>query len=169
MHHRIAEAVEQNSGAVAEGLEGACVARARQMPDGLGIGGTVVAKVQRATVGPPMPREDFLLEKGHMRLERGARRGKEVVEDVAHGQNGRAGVDAVHLTHLAADMPVPFQHRDVIAGMGQRKRSAQTSDARADHYDRPGGTVSVGCRRRCHVWIVDSRRQPVQYDLHLSV
>lgn len=67
--------------------------------------------------------------------------GKDLVEDAAHGQHGRTGVDARrpdrNLAHLAAGGRGAFDDGDVQASRRERERGNEAADSRSDHHHTP--------------------------------
>ena len=96
----------------------------------------------------------------HQRVERGADLGQDLVEDPAHREHGRAGVDRgavdVERAHLAAGRIAGFEQRHVEAARGQQQRRDDAADAGADDDD------AVRRRHAAQPW---SHAVPVAFDV----
>ena len=86
-----------------------------------------------------MAGEDAGGRDAEMRLERGAELGKELLEDSAHGEDGRARVNPApgdaRLAHLAAGTGRAFHHRDREALLRQQGGGGKAADSGSDQRD----------------------------------
>ena len=88
-----------------------------------------------------MTRELLRAGELEMVVQRSAGAGKYVLEDIAHREDGRAGVDSTTLGHdlaqLAARRLGRFDHQRLIAPRGAKQRRDESTHAGADHNDPP--------------------------------
>jgi hypothetical protein len=85
-------------------------------------------------------------QEGEVIVQRGACGGKDIIQHMAHGQDGGAGIDgacgAGQGAHLAAGGGVGVDHGDIGAFCGKADGGAQATDACADHDNPLGSLVS---------------------------
>ena len=86
-----------------------------------------------------MAREDLHRIERQVSVERRAGVGEDLVEDPAHGEHGRPGVDPLvadrDLAQLAARGRGPLQHDDIEPARGEQDRGGEPADPGPDHRD----------------------------------
>ena len=137
------ERAVQARGLVAEAQEAARLGRARKVADGFGravaIGKQVEAGHLIAALRPVVPCQHVERRKRKLRIDRGSRRREDLIEDPAHREDGRAGVDrqaaGQDRAHLSAGFVGAFEQRDVQAARGQQQRADQAANTSAHDDD----------------------------------
>ncbi len=128
---------------VAEGQVAAPFRRPGKARDGIGRGLQVGMQVERGRLAglraaPGMACQQRQRLQAHQRLERAAGLGQDLVEDPAHGEHRRTGIDrrAVdrELAHLAARRSRGFDQRDLQPALRQQQGADQAANAGADHH-----------------------------------
>ena len=96
-------------------------------------------EVEPLVRAPGVTGEDFSRGQRHMRVEARAGVGEQLVEDPAHGEDRRSGVDrrAVHrqMAHLAARRRSALENGDVSTLAREVERRGEPADAGADDDD----------------------------------
>lgn len=138
-HDGRVEGMEQGGGKLVEAAEGGGLARAGEGLDcGEGRFGVGV-QVEGGPVGPPVAREDRLRDQGDVVVETLVRQCEEVVEDLAHGQDGGACIHGSggrgQGPHLAAGGGCGLDHRDVAAGGGKADGGGEAPHSGANDND----------------------------------
>ena len=122
-----------------EGLERAGRLGPREAADRVGGHLGIVDEVEPRAVRPGMAGQHGLSRERQMIVEPLARGLETVVEDIAQGEDGRAGVDQpaadLGLSQLAADGRGPLQHRHARARKRQMQGRYKAADAGADDDD----------------------------------
>jgi len=117
-----------------------CACKTRDRRGGIvGVG----KQVQRAAIGPVVPRQQIQRRQSHVIFERVADFAEQIVEHPTHGENGRTRVDPAaglrlarlrtatrrDLPDLAANGVTGLAHNHVAALMGERQRRCQAANA----------------------------------------
>jgi hypothetical protein len=128
---------------VTEGQVAAPFGRPGKARDGIGRGLQVGVQVQcvrlaRLCAAPGVARQHRQRLQADQRLQRCAGLGQYLVEDPAHGEHRRPGVDGravdLELAHLAAGCGGGFAQRDLQPSLRQQQRADQATDAGTDHH-----------------------------------
>ena len=114
--------------------------------DGGGAGIGVGVQVKGGTVLPPVPSQQGLRQKGDVVVKAGPGGGKDLIQQMAHGQDGGTAIDrACHTgqgSHLATGCGMGVDHRDIGPFCSKADGGAQAADACAYHDNPLGGLVS---------------------------
>ena len=96
-------------------------------------------EVDHAAVGPGVTCQHIDLLQSDMVGERKTGVGEDVLEDPAHGEYGRSGIELpapdIHLAHLAARRAHPFDDDHVPSARRQQERGHQAADPGSDDDD----------------------------------
>ena len=137
---RAFQAAVDGLGLVAEGDETLGLGRRRKARDG--IGAVLHVGMQIEPIGmaaPGVTRQHRQRRQRHQRFKRAADLGQDFVEDPAHREHRRPGVDARAVdfdgAHLSAGRVAGFDQRHVEAACGEQQRRDQAADASANDDD----------------------------------
>lgn len=156
LHHRAVEGGEERGGERVEAPEGSSFAAAGEGFDGREGGLGVGVEIEGGAVGPPVPREDRLAQKGEVIVKPFARKRKEIFEDVAHCEDGGAGVNRAcgrgQGAHLATGGGGGVDHGNGGTCGGEADRGGEAAHSGADHHGSMGAGFHTGSvMRHCPV------------------
>lgn len=147
MHHGFAEQIEQAGCFLGEPDVIARCLHSGEGLDGIGVRGVIVRQVERAAIRPEMARQKLFLDQGDTVFEGCARRSEQVVEHVAHGQNGRPGIHGTCLgrdcPHLSARPAMGIEEGHAQTGRLQPNGCGETAHARTDDHGAGGPVVRL--------------------------